>query len=788
MFAPHSYASSSKAKESAKKTIPDESLSSSKLLASGAQARASRSKSPPVCKQSTGVASKWVDKINTKNNDSVGPSWKTKGTTPKAATATAAAAPSWKKPESQSSNRDTKAAPSGKKAAANSSSSESSAAVVPSWKEKLNSDIAEGPALKSRKKPETKPDESSSTIPSWKKPEAKTNESYPVPTSWKKPEAKTTETSTAPNWKKSEAKTTDSSAPPSWKKPEANDSSSKSSWKKPETKTTTDDAAEAAPTKKWEKPEPKGGSDHDNIASDPKPDAKTNSTPSEKKLETKTTTDDADEAAPTKKWKKSEPKIEDNKEDTISSVPTKMWKNPETKVEDSKEQPAITVPAKKWKKPEPVQTEDEDKEEDNDVIKEEVMSQAARAREMFAAASAAAAKKSSEGKPVPRWKRQVRQSSCVDVKQKFSLQFVPKSPSSTNVFKQWTVPSLPEGGGDVPGAPPLLEEDDAKKKSSVPTWKQNAPKLPMLTRNEPPLVKKWGKPAPAPTTTTSNELAPSEPSTPKKVDPPKIDLLSPTPTTSTPLQTSPPASALLSTPTSVDDPRPKAQTRRRSSSLTSPSSERPKISQKKTRSFKAQPVETSGPPTRELRVDGHPMTHWDKSNFDKKRDSRAKVIYEPKGGNEHFYKKWLDEEEYNILRETRIEQPYFSKYCRFFPKSGHFCCKACGNPLYCYNAKFNAENGWPAFGMCVLRSLEISNETALGDDVLEIHCTRCLSHIGNVVEEKNSTGTRGVIFTERHRVNGRALKYVEGNLPKHVQTDQLLLGPPKEEEPKYFFR
>jgi peptide methionine sulfoxide reductase MsrB len=272
-------------------------------------------------------------------------------------------------------------------------------------------------------------------------------------------------------------------------------------------------------------------------------------------------------------------------------------------------------------------------------------------------------------------------------------------------------------------------------------------------------------------------------------------------------------------------------------------------------------------------VDGRPLDHWNQSNFEKKRDESCRVVYEPKAGKE-FYHRYLPAEDYEVMRSISLEQPYYSKYNRFFPRRGHFCCKACGNALYSYVTKFDAEDGWPAFGSCVegavgiipseKRKVEIEREDnaciklqafvrgalcrmkvtkmledmiqemlqakergqhrnnsnndedikehtshdaaifnfkvksplfspttvkkkigrtknlrytllrAFGDDYTEIHCHRCKSHLGDVMAEDN-LGRNGRTFRERHRVNGRSLKYVEDDLPKRINVEFSLL-------------
>ena len=57
----------------------------------------------------------------------------------------------------------------------------------------------------------------------------------------------------------------------------------------------------------------------------------------------------------------------------------------------------------------------------------------------------------------------------------------------------------------------------------------------------------------------------------------------------------------------------------------------------------------------------------------------------------------------------------------------------------------------------------------------ELRCMRCKSHLGNVISEKNF-GKAGQLYYERHRVNGKALKYVDDELPKkRVQEEEPLL-------------
>ena len=327
-------------------------------------------------------------------------------------------------------------------------------------------------------------------------------------------------------------------------------------------------------------------------------------------------------------------------------------------------------------------------------------------------------------------------------------------------------------------------------------------------------------------------------------------------------------------------------------------------------------------------VDGAALSHWNKSNFQPERDETARVIYKPKSSE--FFEKNLPKEDFHVMRHVSIEQPFFSKYNRFYPRRGQFCCKACGNALYSYKTKLTRHDGWPAFGACVDGAVAMtppevhradlerkrkavirmqsfvrgclargkvsfllgklidkvltiqseqeqlpptktqpvdneddpfdsmpseppkpsSNHNMIGlslhsvddfsllassddssfapddsfgfddsfadsfiddqqakegndivwtkkrnkkktektlivefkpsistqnDDFVEIHCHRCKSHLGNILEEENRGRDGETMYKERHRVNGRALKYIEDNLPKRVLVDSSLL-------------
>eukprot|EP00122_Pirum_gemmata_P010652 Pgem_evm1s9856 len=65
--------------------------------------------------------------------------------------------------------------------------------------------------------------------------------------------------------------------------------------------------------------------------------------------------------------------------------------------------------------------------------------------------------------------------------------------------------------------------------------------------------------------------------------------------------------------------------------------------------------------------------------------------------SEKEWKNQLSSQEYRVIREKGTEMAGTGEYNKFQPKEGYFACKACKNPLYSYQSKFNASCGWPAF-------------------------------------------------------------------------------------------
>jgi peptide-methionine (R)-S-oxide reductase len=124
---------------------------------------------------------------------------------------------------------------------------------------------------------------------------------------------------------------------------------------------------------------------------------------------------------------------------------------------------------------------------------------------------------------------------------------------------------------------------------------------------------------------------------------------------------------------------------------------------------------------------------------------------------EHTEEEWenrLSSGEYRILRNEGTELPYVNDYDGFY-EEGIYLCRACGNPLFHSDAKYNSRTGWPSYwepvregavGERVDKSLFMTRTETVG--------ARCGSHIGHVFDDgPDPTGLR-------YCLNSKALKFV----------------------------
>ena len=121
----------------------------------------------------------------------------------------------------------------------------------------------------------------------------------------------------------------------------------------------------------------------------------------------------------------------------------------------------------------------------------------------------------------------------------------------------------------------------------------------------------------------------------------------------------------------------------------------------------------------------------------------------------------LNAEEQHILKNKGTEEPFTGEYNEHF-EAGIFICRACENPLYESNTKFNSGCGWPSFDDELEGAIVRHEDLSAGRMRTEICCTKCNGHLGHVfngeqITEKNT----------RHCVNSLSIKFI---LHNHLET------------------
>ncbi len=101
----------------------------------------------------------------------------------------------------------------------------------------------------------------------------------------------------------------------------------------------------------------------------------------------------------------------------------------------------------------------------------------------------------------------------------------------------------------------------------------------------------------------------------------------------------------------------------------------------------------------------------------------------------------LSPAEFAVLREAATERPGSGPLLHEH-RTGIFRCRACGNPLFRSDTKFESGSGWPSFWEPISKdAVELEKDRSLFTVRTEVKCGRCGSHLGHVFDDAPQTPT-----------------------------------------------
>jgi len=103
--------------------------------------------------------------------------------------------------------------------------------------------------------------------------------------------------------------------------------------------------------------------------------------------------------------------------------------------------------------------------------------------------------------------------------------------------------------------------------------------------------------------------------------------------------------------------------------------------------------------------------------------------------SEDEWKKILNEQQYEVLREKGTERAYTGAYWDNHEK-GIYTCAACGLELFDSETKFESGTGWPSFYQPI-NSENVLTVTDKSHGMVrdEVVCARCDGHLGHVFDD-----------------------------------------------------
>jgi len=111
--------------------------------------------------------------------------------------------------------------------------------------------------------------------------------------------------------------------------------------------------------------------------------------------------------------------------------------------------------------------------------------------------------------------------------------------------------------------------------------------------------------------------------------------------------------------------------------------------------------------------------------------------------DDSYWKDKLSSDEFHFLREKGTERAFTGEYWNC-DDAGIYRCRACGEPLFESDKKFDAGCGWPSFDRPLENTaLEEIRDTSHGMIRTEVTCRKCGGHLGHVFPDgPTDTGLR----------------------------------------------
>ena len=111
--------------------------------------------------------------------------------------------------------------------------------------------------------------------------------------------------------------------------------------------------------------------------------------------------------------------------------------------------------------------------------------------------------------------------------------------------------------------------------------------------------------------------------------------------------------------------------------------------------------------------------------------------------DDSYWKDKLSSDEFHVLREKGTELAFTGEYWNC-DDAGIYRCRACGEPLFESDKKFDAGCGWPSFDRPLENTaLEEIRDTSHGMIRTEVTCRKCGGHLGHVFPDgPTDTGLR----------------------------------------------